>query len=195
MKQIILASTSQRRKDLLSRLRLDFKVIAGDYEEDMTLKLPPKELVQHLALGKAKSVAAKGKNALIISADTIVVLGNQVLGKPHKPEVARRMLKKISGQIVSIITAFAIIDTESGKKFADTAESKITIKKLSPTEIERYVNSGEPLDRAGAFAIQELGAVLIDKVEGDYLGAMGLPLRALADALKNFGVDVLEKYQ
>ncbi len=191
MKQIILASTSPRRKEILKKTRLKFKTVASDYEEDMSLKLSPKELAKKLSWGKANAVAKKYKNAIIIGADTFVVLKNELLGKPHIEIEAKKMLRKVSGKTLSIISGFTVIDSDSGKKISKAIETKVYIKKLTTREINGYVKSKEPLDKAGAFAIQDLGATFIKKIEGDYLNVIGLSLYELTKVLRKFGINVL----
>lgn len=191
MRKIILASTSPRRKELLEKTGLKFEVVGNDYEEDMTLKLKPKELAKFLSMGKAKSVAAKYENAIIVAADTFIAYKDKVLGKPHTPEQARKTLKMLSGKAHSVITGFTVIDTVSGKKVSMAVETKVYFKRLSDTEINGYIKSKEPLDKAGAYAIQGLGAVLVEKIDGDFFNVMGLPINALVRELVKFGVRVL----
>jgi septum formation protein len=190
-KKIILASTSPRRKELFSKLRLPFVTEAPDYEEDMTLKMPPLKLAKVLSNGKAMSVAKNHKTGIVIGADTFVVLNNKLLGKPKSEADARKMLASLSGKRVDILTGMTIIDIARAKKVSITDVTKVYIKKLSPSEINNYIASGEPMDKAGAFAIQELGAVLIKRIEGDFMGSLGLPLFTLAKELKKLGVEVL----
>lgn len=191
MKQIILASTSPRRKQLMEQLGLKFKAVASDYEEDMTLKLKPLQLAKTLSAGKALAVVKKYPNHIIIAADTFVALNNKLLGKPHTKETAKKMLKQISGKAVSVISGLTIIDTSSGRKISQAVETKVYIKKLSDLEISGYINTGEPLDKAGAFGIQELGAVIIKKIDGDFFNVVGLPLFVLSETLKKFGIKIL----
>lgn len=190
-KKIILASTSPRRKELFGKLRSPFVVEASDYEEDMTLKMSPIKLAKFLSYGKAAAVAKKHKSGIVIGADTFVVFNDHLLGKPKNKMEAKKMLKKLSGKRVDILTGLAIIDIDSGKKINTIDVTKVFIRKLSSQEIDNYVASGEPMDKAGAFAIQGLGAVIIKRIEGDFMGAMGLPLFILAKELKKFGVNVL----
>ncbi|MFA6417471.1 MAG: Maf family protein [Patescibacteria group bacterium] len=190
-KKIILASTSPRRKELFGKLRLPFVTEAPDYEEDMTLKMPPLKLAKVLSSGKAMSVAKNHKTGIIIGADTFVVLNNKLLGKPKSEAEAKKMLASLSGKRVDILTGMTIIDIARAKKVSITDVTKVYIKKLSSQEINNYVASGEPMDKAGAFAIQELGAVLIKRIEGDFMGSLGLPLFTLAKELKKLGVEVL----
>ncbi|KKP59268.1 MAG: septum formation inhibitor Maf [Candidatus Magasanikbacteria bacterium GW2011_GWC2_34_16] len=190
-KKIILASTSPRRKELFGKLGLPFVVEASDYEEDMTLKMPPQKLAKFLSYGKAAVVAKKHKSGIVIGADTFVVFNNHLLGKPKSKAEAKKMLKKLSGKRVDILTGLAIIDVDSGKKINTIDVTKVFIRKLTDQEINNYIASGEPMDKAGAFAIQGLGAVIIKRIEGDFMGAMGLPLFILAKELKKIGVSVL----
>jgi septum formation protein len=190
-KKIILASASPRRKELFGKLGLPFTVEATDYEEDMTLKIPPLKLARILSSGKAMAVAKKHRSGVVIGADTFIVHDNRLLGKPKDEREARKMLRKLSGQRVDILTGLTIINIASGKKVSLTDITKVYIKKLSPKEITSYIKSGEPMGKAGAFAIQGLGAVIIKRIEGDFMGAMGLPLYILAKELKKMGINVL----
>jgi septum formation protein len=153
--------------------------------------LEPHEFAQKISLEKAKTVASKHKNAIVIAADTFIVFGGQILGKPHTEKEAREMLEAISGKSHSVITGFSIIDTSKNKTLSKSVETKIYIRKLTSAEIDAYVKSKEPLDKAGAYAIQGLGAILVEKIEGDYFNVIGLPLSALTEALKEFGVNIL----
>ncbi len=191
MRKIILASTSPRRQKLLSRIGLPFEVQASDYEEDMKLDLTPKELVKHLSKGKAEAVAKNYKDAIIIGADSIVAYENHVFGKPTSAAEAKEMLKKLSGTVHSVITGFTIIDTKTNKSSSQAIEAKIYFRKVTEEEMDAYIKSGEPMDKAGAYAVQGLGAIFVEKIEGDFTGVIGLPLFALAKELKNFGVEVL----
>ena len=191
MKTIILASASPRRKELLERIGLKFDVEAGNYEEEIIAGIEPHELVRQLSLKKAQAVAVGHKNVIIIAADTIGVLGNKILGKPHTEDEARKMLKEISGKPHTVITGFTILDTATDKVLSETVDTKVYIKQLTLPEIDAYVKTGEPLDKAGAYAIQGLGAVIVEKIEGDYYNVMGLPLNALVEALKEFTINIM----
>ena len=190
MKTIILASASPRRKELLEKINLKFEVDASDCEEDTNPGLEPEELVRQLSIKKAKSVAARHKNAIIIAADTIGVMGDKILGKPHTENEASKMLQTISGKSHLVITGFSILDPNTNKIFTGTVNTRVYIKKLTGHEIDAYVKTGEPLDKAGAYAIQGIGAVIVEKIEGDYYNVMGLPLNALTEALKEFGINI-----
>jgi len=191
MKTIILASASPRRKELLKKIGLKFKVELSNYEEDIPSGLEPHELAQKISLEKAKVVASKHQNVIVIAADTFIVFGGQILGKPHTEKEARKMLEAISGKSHSVITGFSIIDTSKNKTLSKSVETKIYLRKLTLAEIDAYVKSKEPLDKAGAYAIQGLGAVFVEKIEGDYFNVIGLPLSALTEALKEFGINIL----
>lgn len=171
---------------------LKFKIVISDYDEKKDKKLNPHKLAQKLSLGKAKKVAKKHKNSIIISADTIVVFKNQIIGKPLNKQDAKNMLKLLSGNIHSVITGFTIIDSSSGKIVTQSVESKVYFKDLTNEEIDAYVATGEPLDKAGAYGIQEKGGKLIEKVEGDYDNVVGLPIRALVKELRKFGVKITQ---
>lgn len=190
-KNIILASASPRRKEIFSKTGLKFKIDAGDYEEDMSLDLMPHELARFLSLKKAEAVAGKYKNVLIIAADTFIVYRGRLLGKPHTEEEARRMLTMLNGKAHSVITGFSVLDVDTNKAVSRSVATKVYFKKMTIKEMDAYVRTREPLDKAGAYAIQELGAVLVKKIEGDYFNVVGLPLSALVDCLKKFGVHVL----
>ncbi len=192
MKKIILASTSPRRKELMTLLRVPFEAVASDYEEDMTLDLPPRELVQHLALGKAQAVAKLYGDALVIGGDTIVVIDNHRLGKPHTPQRAREMLELLRGRTHQVMTGHAIIDTSSGQSKTVVSISHVTFKNYSDKEIDDYVKTAEPLDRAGAYAIQGYASLFTERIDGDYFGILGMSVTTIADLLKEFGIDVWE---
>lgn len=170
-----------------------FKVDASEVPEVIDESLPPHGLARKLSLDKAKAVARKYKDALIIAADTFGVLDGKILGKPHTKAAAVAMLKLLNGKMHMVITGFTIIDTASGKTVSDSVVTKVYFRKLPDAEIRAYVDSGEPLDKAGAYAIQGLGAVIVERIEGDYYNVMGLPLSALAESLKEFGVRVLQE--
>jgi septum formation protein len=191
MKRIILASASPRRQELLEKLGLRFEVEASNYEEDTPSRLEPHELARRISREKAKVVAGKHRDAIVIAADTFIVFGDRILGKPRTAIEARGMLKTLSGQSHSVITGFSIIDTATNKTLSQSVETKVNIRTLTLKEINAYVKSKEPLDKAGAYAIQGLGAVIVERIEGDYFNVIGLPLGALTEALKQFGINIL----
>jgi septum formation protein len=192
MKTIILASASPRRKELLQKIGLRFEIEPSGYEEEIHAELDPNEVVLQISIKKAQSVAAKHKDAVIIAADTIGVIGNKILGKPHTENEARKMLKEISGKAHSVITGFTVLDTATNKIFSRTINTKVYVKNLTTDEIDAYVKTGEPLDKAGAYAIQGLGSLIVERIEGDYYNVVGLPLAALTEAMKEFGINIWE---
>ena len=191
MKRIVLASASPRRKELLEQIGLQFEVAPSNHDEEITSASEPHETARKLSLGKARSAARKHRNALIIAADTFVVIGDRILGKPHTDSEAREMLRALNGQAHSVITGFTILDTETGKVLSRSVETRVHMRKLTLKEIDSYVRTKEPLGKAGGYAIQGLGAVLIERIEGDYSNVVGLPLSALAESLREFGVHAL----
>ena len=193
MKKIVLASQSPRRRDLLKQIGLEFEIDPSNYEEDMSLKMEPNKLAEHLSLGKAKDVSQRHKDSIIISADTIVAVDDEVFGKPQTPEKAKYMLQKLSGRAHSVITGFTVIDTGTNRQISKSVETKVYFKNLSEKEIDAYIASGEPLDKGGGYAIQGLAALFIEKIEGYYFNIVGLPILALATELKDFVVNILEK--
>ncbi len=190
-KKVILASTSPRRKELMSRLKIDFQIVDSGYEEDMSLKMLPTALAKFLSMGKAKKAAKNYKDSIVVAADTFVTMGNKLLGKPQTKEVAVKMLQSLSNKTVQIITGLAIIDTSTNKHFSIVEIGKVKIKKLSKSEIENYINSGEPMGHAGAFAVQGLGGVFIEKISGDFNSIMGLPLFKVAKIFTKLGIKIL----
>jgi len=141
-----------------------------------------------LSLNKARAAAARHAGSIIIAADTIGVLDGRILGKPLDASHARKMLAQMSGRCHRVITGFTVIDSATGKTVSRTVETKVYFRKLSRAEIVRYVETGEPLDKAGAYAIQGLGALLVERIEGDYNNVIGLPLTALVQVLRSFGI-------
>lgn len=190
-RKIVLASSSPRRRELLSLTGLTFTVEASNYEEVLVPGVEPLLLARRLSSKKAKAVAKKYRNALIIAADTFIVFGDILLGKPSSKEDAMRMLGLLNGQSHSVITGFTITDTASRKILSRSVETKVWFRKLTKQELASYVRTGEPLDKAGAYAIQGLGSLIVERIEGDYFNVIGLPLSSLVAALKKFGVHVL----
>jgi septum formation protein len=187
-KTIVLASASPRRRELLAGTGLSFRVDASDYHEEAESGLSPRALARRLSRRKAEAVAARYRHALIIAADTFIVFKGRIFGKPETAAEAGRMLRTLQGKQHSVITGFTIIDAGTGKEMSRSVETKVYFRKMSAGEIRRYVRSGEPLDKAGAYAIQGLGAAFIRKIEGDYHNVVGLPMGALRMALKKFDV-------
>jgi septum formation protein len=191
MKRIILASASPRRKELLEKIGLKFEVEPSNYAEGVISGLSPDELARAISLGKARAVATRHRNTIVIAADTFIVFRGKIMGKPGTEAEARKMLMRLSGKPHLVITGFTVLDVDSNKVLTTSVESVVYIKNLTQEEIDAYVKSKEPLDKAGAYAIQGLGSVIVERIEGDYFNVMGLPLSALAEALKEFGIHIL----
>lgn len=191
MKKIILASGSPRRKELLERFTKDFEIIPSDYEEDMTLDMPPEELAKHLSLGKAKDIANKLDEGLVIGADTFVTFQERVIGKPKDIEEAKETLRNYSGTHHSVFTGITVIDVSDNRIVSDYAETKVYFRELSDEEIDIYVESDNVLDKAGSYAYQDRASAFIVKIEGDYYTMVGLPISTLDKILKQFGVELL----
>jgi len=191
--RLILASASPRRRELLRMLGLDFEILVSNAEESKG-ELPdsPGEQVMELAARKAGEIAGLHPDALVIAADTIVVAEKQILGKPGDEEDARRMLSFLSGRWHEVYTGVALVKAAEKKRLVDYERTRVKFRPLSREEIDRYIRSGEPMDKAGAYGIQGLGAVLVERIEGCYFNVVGLPLAKLALMLKKFGLEVLE---
>lgn len=184
MRRLILASTSPRRKQLLEQIGLEFEVIPSDYEEDMTLQLAPEELVKLLARGKAIEIADKYPDAIVIGADSIVAFEGSVFGKPKTETEAREMLRELSGKMNQVITGTAVLCRETSQEFVVASPSNVHLVHMSEQDIDEYIATGEPMDKAGAFAVQGKGAKYIERIEGDYTAVVGLPLPLLWQILK-----------
>ncbi|MFX0064367.1 MAG: Maf family nucleotide pyrophosphatase [Candidatus Hermodarchaeota archaeon] len=193
MRKIILASSSPRRKQLLQQLiGKNFEVKKSTYEENKELKTDPVELVLHHSLQKGKDVARHFKSGIVISADTVIIFEEQIQGKPNSEEEARKILRAISGKCIKVLSGIAVIDIDNNKEKQDHESTKVKIKNLSEKEIEEYIKSGEPLDKAGAFGIQEKGAIFIEKIDGCYSNVVGLPLYRLNNLLEQLGISIFE---
>jgi septum formation protein len=190
MRNIILASTSARRKALLEQIGLPFSVDDSVLEDTGYTGQEPDVLVKEVSLNKAESVADNYPDVLIIAADTIGVIGGRIIGKPHSEQEAKEILSLLSGRAHTVITGFTVLDTASGKSVSKSVSTSVYFKAMTKQEIEAYVKTGEPLDKAGAYAIQGKGAVFVDKIDGDYFNVVGLPLGSLVEVLKEFGVKV-----
>lgn len=190
MKQIILASTSPRRKEILEMTGLSFITEASSYEEDMTLSLNNEELAKTLSLGKAEAVAKNHTNTIVIGSDTFVTFEGKRLGKPHTPEKAKEMLQMLSSKKHTVFTGLAIIDTDTKKTISEAILAAVFFREMSEAEIDGYIRTGEPLDKAGAYAVQGKGAMFIEKIDGDFFSIMGLPLSRLVERLEEFDVTI-----
>jgi septum formation protein len=185
MTSIILASQSPRRKQLLEWAEVDFEVLVADTDESYPLDLDPPAVAVHIAKQKAEAVRRQAGDKIIVAADTIVVLGNEIIGKPKNREDAITTLSKLSGKTHRVITGVAITNGKKEILFADT--TTVEFHEISKEQIEFYVDKYEPYDKAGAYAIQEwIGVVGIKAVAGDFYNVMGLPVSRVVQALKNW---------
>ncbi len=182
---LILASKSPRRKELLSLITTDFEIIPAEGEENADPTLSPEKFVEALAVAKAQEIAALHPDDIVIGSDTVVAINGEILGKPKDKEDAFRMLSLISGTRHSVFTGAAVI--KNGKIHSFTEETKVKFFPLDEFEIERYIATGEPFDKAGAYGIQDLGALLVEGIEGDYYNVMGLPVGRLFRLMKEIG--------
>ena len=182
---IILASASPRRRQLLKKIVKKFRVVISQVEESSIKAATPARLAEKLALAKALDVAASHPQATIIGADTIVVLGNKILGKPRHKKEAAAMLRSLSNKTHKVITGLAIVIGKKRLVFPET--TYVSMKALSQADIQFYVDSGKPLDKAGAYGIQEIEALFVDKIKGDYDNVVGLPTLKLKKRLNSVG--------
>ncbi len=185
--EIILASKSPRRVELLAKITKDFSVIPSEKEETFAEGTPPHTVVEMLAHQKADDIHSQHKNSCVIGADTIVVCDGEILGKPTNEQDARRMLRKISGKIHTVYTGVAVVTANTSKVFHNATQVKFL--PLSDSKINEYIASGEPMDKAGAYGIQERGSLFVESISGDYFSVMGLPISQLALAMEEIGVN------
>ncbi|MDA1060712.1 MAG: Maf family protein [bacterium] len=186
-KQIILASASPRRKELLESIGLNFTVHPSNFEEKDT-HLTPHELALHNAIGKAQKVAGHYRDALIIGVDTVVSFQDHFLGKPKDKEDHKRILRLLSGTTHKVSTAICIINSNTEKNVSAVETTLVTMDRLDEADIEAYVNSGEGDDKAAGYAIQGIGGLYVKKIEGDYFNVVGLPIFRLRKLLKEMGL-------
>ncbi len=190
-KKIILASTSPRRKMLLEQIGLEFEVIGSTYEEDMTLDMEPSDLAKFLSAWKAREVASRvDGDAVVIGGDTFLVYEGELLWKPHTENRAREMLHLQRGKILHVITWMTVIDTATWLERSEASVTEVHMREYTDDEIEAYIATGEPLDKAWAWAIQGKWAVLVKKINWCNSSIIWLPLPVLWDILKEFGVEV-----
>ncbi len=193
MTKLVLASNSPRRKELLMNLGVNFDIIVKEVEEIKETHLDPQEVASENAFRKAKAcVEYLKEDAIIIAADTIVY-NKQILGKPSSKEEAYTMLKSLSGTNHDVITGIAVLEWPTNKKVVTTVTTKVSFKDLTDEEINKYINSGEPMDKAGAYGIQGRAALFVKQIEGDYFNVVGLPLFKIEEILKkDFNKTLLE---
>ncbi|RXA20488.1 septum formation protein Maf [Methanosarcina sp. MSH10X1] len=194
MRQIILASASPRRKELLKQLIGDnFLIRASSYGEFSCPELQPEELLLKHSIEKARDVAKHFDSGLVISADTSVLFNGELLGKAESPRKAEKMLEMLSGQKFRVITGLTVLDLDNGKEVSELESTTVWMDELNKEQISAYIRTGEPIDKAGAFAAQGKGAIFIKKIEGDFFNVVGLPLFRLGKILQKAGISIFEE--
>jgi septum formation protein len=183
---LILASASPRRRELLARLRADFTVIASDVDETLDAG-PLPEATTRLALRKARAVAARVREGVVLGADTLVVIDGEALGKPRNAVEAASMLRRLRGRWHEVITAIAVVDAATGREAAEAVITRVRMADYTDADIDAYVATGEPLDKAGAYAIQGRGGALVAGIEGSYTNVVGLPVDETRGLLQRLG--------
>lgn len=189
----VLASKSPRRKELLKNIGISAEIVPANIDESSVTYLSPTQLVTQLAFLKATDVARSfGKDTYVIGADTVVALDGRIFGKPRDIEDARRMLKALSGKTHSVYTGYCVVHPKSGAAVSKYEETLVTFREMSDSEIDAYIKTREPMDKAGAYGIQGKGSIFVEKIEGDYFNVVGLPVCALGKVLRDeFGVAVI----
>lgn len=191
---ILLASNSPRRKEILSQLNIKFEVVPSEFEETL-IDMEPVELVEHFSYMKALDVFEKFKGNLsedtyILGSDTIVYC-NAIMGKPKSEEDAFQMLKALSNKEHQVISGLSIIQGSTGKVITMHETTKVWMRELEDREIFNYISSGEPVDKAGAYAIQGIGSLFVEKIQGCYFNVVGLPVNTLFKIMKNFDINLI----
>jgi septum formation protein len=186
--RLILASASPRRRVLLARLGLAFDVLASGVVETIESGISPPEAATALALAKARDIAARAGPAVVLGADTLVAVDGRALGKPASRDEARAMLRALRARAHEVITAVAVVEAPSGREAVETVVSRVVMRAYPDGEIDAYVATGEPDDKAGAYAVQGDGARLVAAVDGCYTNVVGLPVKTTARLLRAFGL-------
>jgi septum formation protein len=186
--QLVLASASPRRHELLQRAGVVFVTVPSNVSEDKQPGETPEQYARRVAREKAQDVAQRHPGAWVLGADTVVVIDGMVLGKPRDAADGYRMLRLLSGRTHQVLTAFSLVDGSGTVRASQIVTSLVTCKSLSDTQIETYLATGEPFDKAGAYAVQGLGASLIERVEGSYTNVVGLPMDEVLAALHTAGL-------
>ena len=191
--KIILASRSPRRSALLRQMGFQFEVRSKEISESSVAVTDPIDRVIQLSRKKAEAVLGEVEDSLIIGADTIVCLDKKIFGKPSNPEEAKDMLRSLSGKTHEVFTGFTILETRD-RSISDYEKTRVTFRKIEDWEIEDYVNSGEPLDKAGAYGIQDRSGLFVDRIEGCFYNVVGFPLTKFYEALKKlFDRETIQK--
>jgi len=190
MRALVLASASAGRAELLRRTGVLF-VVEPSHCDETTDIVDPSLHAKTLALRKARDVAARHGDAVVIGADTIIDLDGEIVGKPETPVDAERMLARLCGRFHRLLTGVAIVDAAASREYVGIEVTRVHLRSLTPRQIRAYVASGEPVGKSGSYEIQGLGATIIDRIEGDFSNVVGLPMAHLAQALEGFGIELL----
>lgn len=190
--KIVLASTSPRRAELLKQIGVEFELASGNVQERPHPDEAPADYITRLARAKVIAVARERESGLIIGADTVVVLDGKLLGKPQDEADAERMLRSLSGRWHAVMTGVAFYDVGTGQEVADFDKTLVRFARLSNQEIEWYVKTGEPMDKAGAYGIQGLGGLFVDEIAGNYYNVVGLPLPLVYRLARRLGYSFLK---
>ena len=188
--KLVLASTSPRRREILALLGLSFEVIEPDFDENVSPDQSIRDQVLDFAIGKASSVARSNPASIVIGSDTMILLDEKKIGKPDGIAHAREILRSLAGKTHRIFTSVAMLDSSGGPDLGIVEEVLVKMRDYSEEEIKRYLACDESLDKAGAYSIQGQGRALIESISGDYLAAVGLPLKPIAEYLKSRGITV-----
>ena len=194
MEKIILASGSPRRKDILNMLGIPFDVIVSDADESVPEGTAPGEMVKELSLRKAEAVSKNlSGEAIVIGSDTVVYLDNEILGKPKDGADAYAMLEKLSGRTHIVYTGITVIfKSDSGEKAVSAVDAtEVTFKKLAPENISAYIASEEPFGKAGAYAVQGIGSIFIERINGDFFTVVGMSPKVLSGILESQDIDIM----
>jgi nucleoside triphosphate pyrophosphatase len=184
--KIILASSSPRRRELLKQAGIPYTIEPAEADESALPGEMPRSHVKRLALLKARTIAARHKNGLVLGADTVVVVDGEILGKPASKAEAKRMLTLISGRAHEVLTGIALVDAGTGRATSAAEKTKVFVKPLSEGEIDEYIATGEPMDKAGAYGIQGRFSVYVRGVRGCFFNVVGLPLPRLFELIKEY---------
>ncbi len=185
-RRIILASASPRRAQLLKLIGLEFEVVQSNYDESGESYTFPEVQVLELSERKASTVAEQVEDGLIVGADTVVALEDKIFGKPKDKSAAQEMLRQLSGRTHTVYTGFTLIDQPSGRLHSDYERTEVVFRKIDDAEISRYVQTESPLDKAGAYGIQDKSSIFVSKVNGCFYNVVGLPVTKFYVALRDF---------
>ncbi|MCL4353907.1 Maf family protein [Patescibacteria group bacterium] len=195
MRKIVLASKSPRRKEILERAGFKFEIKVSEFNESSVSQENPVEFAEKVSKEKAKTVAAQYEDAIVIAADTIIVVDGDIIEKPRSPKHAKEILQKLSGRDHVVITGFTIMDSKAKVLTTRSVQSKVFFREISEEEIDAYVETGEPMDKAGAYGVQEKAGIFLERVEDDFFNVVGLPILAVTEELKKFGIIISDFWE